>query len=150
MGEHSIRKARTELLEERKFPQGYSRRYQLSISREIRERSYAVDEDGFLQGPKCWNQEVAMVLASTEAIGELTHEQRKVIRYIRNYYLEFGTPPMICSLCKETGYGVNEIYKLFPSGYLTLAGLLARLLDNTTMEKPEQSFALADDRCASS
>jgi len=137
MAAHSVEKARTELLEETEFPHSYSRRYQLSISHEVRERSYAVDEGDFLQELERWNQEVAKLLASTEAIGELTHGHWKVIHYIRSYYLEFGTPPMIRSLCRGTGYTLNEIYKLFPSGYFALASLLMRLLDNTTMEKPE-------------
>ena len=44
---------------------------------------------------------------------------------------------MICRLCRGTGYTLNEIDKLFPSGYFALASLVVRLLDNTTMAKPE-------------
>jgi len=79
-------------------------------------RSYEVDEDGFLQEPERWNEEVAKDFAGTEAVNQLTDGHWKVIHYIRNYYLEFGIAPMIRKLCKETGYKLKEIYELFPSG----------------------------------
>ena len=79
-------------------------------------RTYEVDEDGFLQEPERWNDEVAKDFANSEAIANLTEAHWKVIHYIRNYYVEFGIAPMVRKLCKETGHKLNEIYKLFPSG----------------------------------
>ena len=79
-------------------------------------RSYEVDEDGFLQDPSLWNEEVAKDFATTEGVTELTEEHWKVIHYLRNYYLEFGIAPMIRKLSKETGFKLNKIYELFPSG----------------------------------
>ncbi|MBP1596579.1 MAG: sulfur relay protein, TusE/DsrC/DsvC family [Acidobacteria bacterium] len=83
---------------------------------EINGRSYAVDEDGFLDDPQIWNNDVAKDFAATEGVAELTEDHWKVINYIRNYYLQFGIAPMIRKLCKETGFKLNEIYGLFPSG----------------------------------
>ena len=83
---------------------------------EVHGKCYAVDEDGFLEEPTTWSQDVAKDFACSEAINELTEEHWKVINYIRNYYLQFGIAPMIRKLCKETGFKLNEIYKLFPSG----------------------------------
>lgn len=79
-------------------------------------KSYDVDEDGFLSDPNIWDQTVALDFASTEGVAELTEPHWKIINYIRNYYLEFGIAPMIRKLCKETGFKLNEIYALFPSG----------------------------------
>ncbi len=75
-----------------------------------------VDEDGFIQNPDDWNEEVALALASTEGITELGEEHWKTVNYLRNYYLEFGVAPMIRKLCKETGFPLKKIYELFPSG----------------------------------
>jgi dissimilatory sulfite reductase related protein len=83
---------------------------------EVNGRSYSVDEDGFLEDPALWNQDVAKDFATTEAVENLTEGHWKVINYIRNYYLEFGIAPMIRKVCKESGYKLNEIYQLFPSG----------------------------------
>lgn len=79
-------------------------------------RSYEVDEDGFLQDPSIWNIDVATDFMSGEGVAELTEDHLKVIHYLRNYYLEFGIAPMIRKLCKETGFKLNQIYELFPSG----------------------------------
>jgi dissimilatory sulfite reductase related protein len=79
-------------------------------------RSYDVDEDGFLQDPTQWNDDVALDFMVTEGVNELTEAHWKVIRYIRDYYLQFGIAPMIRKVCKQTGFSLKEIYALFPSG----------------------------------
>lgn len=83
---------------------------------ELSGNTYLVDEDGFLENPEIWNERVALDFASTEGVAELTEAHWKVINYLRNYYLQFGIAPMIRKLCKETGFKLNEIYALFPSG----------------------------------
>ncbi|MGI9101410.1 MAG: TusE/DsrC/DsvC family sulfur relay protein [Terriglobales bacterium] len=83
---------------------------------EVEGRKYEVDEDGFLQEPDRWNADVAKDFAQTEAVAVLTDDHWKVINYIRDYYIKFGIAPMIRKLCKESGYKLNEIYQLFPSG----------------------------------
>lgn len=84
---------------------------------ELHGRTYAVDEDGFLEDPNVWSEQVAQDLATTEGIeGTLTEDQWKLVNYLRNYYLEFGIAPMIRKVCKETGFKLNQIYEMFPSG----------------------------------
>jgi tRNA 2-thiouridine synthesizing protein E len=76
-----------------------------------------VDEDGFLADPEIWDQDLARFLASSaEGINNLTDEHWKVINYLHKYYTEFGVAPMIRKLCKETGFTIDHIYELFPSG----------------------------------
>jgi len=79
-------------------------------------RTYAVDEDGFLEDPAIWNREVAQDLATTEGIAGLSEDQWKVVNYLREYYLQSGMAPMIRKLCKETGFKLAQIYEMFPSG----------------------------------
>ncbi len=78
--------------------------------------SIEVDEDGFMQEPDKWNETVAAAIATTEGVEGLTEEHWKVVNYLRDYYLKFGVAPMIRKLCKETGFKLNKIYELFPSG----------------------------------
>jgi TusE/DsrC/DsvC family sulfur relay protein len=78
--------------------------------------SIEVDEDGFMQQPEKWDEQVALALASTEGVSELTENHWKIVNYLRNYYLQFGVAPMIRKLCKETGFDLKTIYELFPSG----------------------------------
>jgi tRNA 2-thiouridine synthesizing protein E len=75
-----------------------------------------VDEDGFIQEPDLWSEELARAIAMTEDVPELTEDHWKVINYLREYYKQFGIAPMIRKLCKDTGFQLKEIYDLFPSG----------------------------------
>jgi tRNA 2-thiouridine synthesizing protein E len=79
-------------------------------------KDFEVDEDGFLQNPELWDEEVAKGFAGTEGIEALGDEHWAVIKYIRDYYLKFGVAPMIRKLCKETKMDLKHIYELFPSG----------------------------------
>ena len=75
-----------------------------------------VDEDGFIQDPAAWTEEIALAIAMTEDVEALSEDHWKVINYLRNYYQQFGIAPMIRKLCKETGFQLKYIYELFPSG----------------------------------
>jgi tRNA 2-thiouridine synthesizing protein E len=75
-----------------------------------------VDEDGFIEDPSCWNENLAVALARVEEVETLSEDHWKVIKYLRDYYQQFGIAPMIRKLCKETGYDLKTIYELFPSG----------------------------------
>ncbi len=75
-----------------------------------------VDEDGFMENPEEWNKEVAIALASTEDVGELTEDHWKLINYLRDYFQKYGIAPMIRKLCKETGFPLKKVYEMFPSG----------------------------------
>ena len=75
-----------------------------------------VDEDGFIQEPECWTEQLAMAIAATEDVPELTENHWKIVNYLRDYYKQFGIAPMIRKLCKDTGFPLKEIYEMFPSG----------------------------------
>jgi tRNA 2-thiouridine synthesizing protein E len=79
-------------------------------------RSYLVDTEGFLQNWEKWNVEAAKDLALTESITNLTDDHWKLINYIRKYYDQYGTAPMIRKVTRETGFNLEKIYELFPSG----------------------------------
>ena len=82
----------------------------------IGDKEFPVDEDGFLQDPDMWNEDVAKGFAQFEGVEALTDDHWAVINYIREYYLKFGVAPMIRKLCKETKKDLKTIYELFPSG----------------------------------
>ena len=83
---------------------------------EMGDVSIEVDEDGFMQEPENWDENVAAALGSTEGVDNLTDDHWKVVNYLREYYLEYQMAPMIRKLCKTTGFKLKEIYDLFPSG----------------------------------
>jgi len=75
-----------------------------------------LNEDGFLAQPELWNDAVARALAADQGIEELGPEHFKVVRYLRQHWLDHGLAPMVRKLCKETGVTLKRIYELFPSG----------------------------------
>jgi TusE/DsrC/DsvC family sulfur relay protein len=83
---------------------------------EYQDLKIEVDEDGFIEKPEAWNEEVAKALASTEDVAEMTEAHWKIVNYLRDYYKKYGIAPMIRKLCKETGFSLKEIYELYPSG----------------------------------
>ena len=78
--------------------------------------SFPVDQEGFLQAPERWDEQIALALASSEGLSQLSEAHWKLIQYIRAYYGERKIAPMIRRMCKETGFSLREIYDLFPSG----------------------------------
>jgi TusE/DsrC/DsvC family sulfur relay protein len=75
-----------------------------------------VDEDGFMESPEQWCEEIACALAVSEDVPDLTEEHWKVIRYLRDYYAKNGVAPMIRKIQKDIGVDNKRLYVLFPSG----------------------------------
>ncbi|MCR4393393.1 MAG: TusE/DsrC/DsvC family sulfur relay protein [Dehalococcoidales bacterium] len=75
-----------------------------------------VDENGFLQEPEKWTEDIARAYAAKEGVTELTPEHWTAINYLRKYYQENGICPMIRRLVKETGFNLKKLYDLFPQG----------------------------------
>ena len=83
---------------------------------EFQDQTLELDEDGFLQNPELWNDDIALFFAPQEAVPEMTEQHWAIVRYIRNYYEQFGIAPMIRKIGKDTGIPVKEMYQLFPTG----------------------------------
>ena len=83
---------------------------------ELNGRRYEVDEHGFLREPSIWNREVALDLASSEGLTELSPDHWKVVTFLRGYYEQYGIAPTIRKLCAASGLKLRQIYALFPSG----------------------------------
>jgi dissimilatory sulfite reductase related protein len=75
-----------------------------------------LDEDGFIQEPDKWDEDVAKDLAKTEEVSDMTEEHWKLVNYLRNYFIEFGIAPPVRMVIKQTGFDLKKIYQLFPGG----------------------------------
>lgn len=82
----------------------------------VKDQALELDEDGFIQQPEKWDREVALALAETEGLKELTEKHWQLVNYLRDYFLKFGVAPMIRKVCKDNNMKLTEIYTLFPSG----------------------------------
>ena len=74
------------------------------------------DEAGFIQDFDAWSEGLAQYMADCAGMGALTADHMKVLTYRRDYYRRHELAPAIRVLCKETGFALKYIYRLFPAG----------------------------------
>ncbi|UQC70700.1 sulfurtransferase TusE [Lelliottia sp. AC1] len=91
------------------------------------------DNDGYLKESSLWSEGLAEVIAEKEAI-TLTTEHWEVVRFVRDFYLEFNTSPAIRMLVKAMANKFGEekgnsryLYRLFPKGPAKQATKIAGL-----------------------
>ena len=91
------------------------------------------DADGYLKESSQWSEALAEVIAQKEAI-TLSPEHWEVVRFVREFYLEFSTSPAIRMLVKAMANKFGEekgnsryLYRLFPKGPAKQATKIAGL-----------------------
>lgn len=80
------------------------------------------DSEGYLKDTTLWSEAMATVIAEQEGIA-LSVEHWEVVRFVRDFYLEFNTSPAIRMLVKAMANKFGEekgnsryLYRLFPKG----------------------------------
>lgn len=91
------------------------------------------DNDGYLKDSTQWSEALAEVIAGQEGI-PLSPEHWEVVRFVREFYLEFNTSPAIRMLVKAMANKFGEekgnsryLYRLFPKGPAKQATKIAGL-----------------------
>ncbi|MEB6631804.1 sulfurtransferase TusE [Kluyvera cryocrescens] len=91
------------------------------------------DSEGYLKDTTLWSEGLAKAIAANEGI-ELSPEHWEVVRFVRNFYLEFNTSPAIRMLVKAMANTFGEekgnsryLYRLFPKGPAKQATKIAGL-----------------------
>ncbi|BDH46439.1 sulfurtransferase TusE [Salmonella enterica subsp. enterica serovar Choleraesuis] len=97
------------------------------------DQQFETDSEGYLKNPQQWQEALAPVIAAGEGI-ELTPEHWEVVRFVREFYLEFNTSPAIRMLVKAMATKLGEekgnsryLYRLFPKGPAKQATKIAGL-----------------------
>ncbi|MDU1951107.1 sulfurtransferase TusE [Atlantibacter hermannii] len=97
------------------------------------DREFETDNDGYLKDSSQWSEGLAEVIAAQEGI-TLTAEHWEVVRFVRDFYLEFKTSPAIRMLVKAMAKAFGEekgnsryLYRLFPKGPAKQATKIAGL-----------------------
>lgn len=97
------------------------------------DKNFETDNDGYLKDPASWSEELAEVIAEQEGIA-LSAEHWEVVRFVREFYLEFNTSPAIRMLVKAMAKAFGEekgssryLYRLFPKGPAKQATKIAGL-----------------------
>lgn len=91
------------------------------------------DTEGYLKESSQWSESLAVVIAENEGIS-LSPEHWEVVRFVRDFYLEFNTSPTIRMLVKAMANKFGEekgnsryLYRLFPKGPAKQATKIAGL-----------------------
>jgi tRNA 2-thiouridine synthesizing protein E len=100
---------------------------------EFNNQHIETDKEGYLLDFEQWQEALAPIIAEKENI-ELSESHWEVIRFVRNFYLEFNTSPAIRMLVKAMAKQLGEekgnskyLYKLFPKGPAKQATKIAGL-----------------------
>jgi TusE/DsrC/DsvC family sulfur relay protein len=87
-----------------------------------------VDEEGYLTDPADWSESVAVELSRRENV-PLTDVHWAVIRFMREYYELHRIAPdarfVLRFLAESRGAERNELFRLFPYGYVKQACKIA-------------------------
>src|SRR5471030_1718847 len=96
-------------------------------------REIETDAQGYLKNSTDWDEALAPLLAEQEDI-TLTDAHWEVVRFVREFYLEFNTSPAIRMLVKAMGQNYGEekgnsryLFRLFPEGPAKQATKIAGL-----------------------
>ena len=91
-------------------------------------KTYLLDNDGFLVNPGQWDEDFAEGMAPSVGITDgLTPSHWDVLRSIRETYLKTGSCPIVHKTCKANKLSFKDLQRLFPSGYQRGACKLAGL-----------------------
>ncbi len=90
-------------------------------------RRILFDHEGFLWQADDWSEEVAEALALEAGVPELDQAQWRVIRFLREFYFEYGRSPLNRRIVEGVGMSLLEIERLFPGGIRYGAKLIAGL-----------------------
>jgi dissimilatory sulfite reductase related protein len=74
------------------------------------------NEEGFLVNPTDWTKEIAVEIAESEGIAELTEAHWKIIEFSRTNAESSGAAPTLRQITKGAGVPTKELFKLFPKG----------------------------------
>ena len=74
------------------------------------------NEEGFMTNPADWTKEIAIEIAESEGISELSDAHWKVIDFSRANAESSGAAPTLRQITKGAGVPTKELFKLFPKG----------------------------------
>jgi len=79
-------------------------------------RRILFDSEGFLWNIEDWSVEVAKALADESGLREMIETHWRVIRFMRDYFVDQGRAPLNAHLKSGLGMSLMELEGLFPGG----------------------------------
>ena len=95
--------------------------------RTIAGKQILIDKEGFLWYSDDWDERIATALAAESGIDQLSDDQWRVIRFLRDYFAYYGRAPLNRDLKKGLQLSLLELEGLFPDGIRRSARRVAGL-----------------------
>ena len=110
-------------------------------------KEYMVDTEGFLLNSNDWDENFARGMAPKLGIlSGLSEDHWKIINFIRNFFKRTGRRPVVYVTCRKNQLDLQELNKLFPTGYLRgackIAGVAVRGREVRTYEVDDRGFLI--------
>ena len=85
----------------------------------FKDKTYDIDEQGFLIDDNQWDEDFAVLMASKLNIRHgLSEKHWNVIRFVRESFCRSGIFPRVYETARANGLTYRELEHLFPTGYL--------------------------------
>lgn len=101
-----------------------------AVKTPLYERVYRVNYRGFLIDHTDWDEEYSVYKAKELGMAELTQEHWDIIAFLRERFTKTGEIPTVYETCEAHQLELEDLEKLFPTGYhrgaVKLAGLRQR------------------------
>lgn len=88
-----------------------------------------VDSEGFVKDPTLWTEDVAREIAKNRFNMDLTDLHMEIIRFVREYYLKWGSMPMVKTIRNKANLTDEQLTNLFKhsAGRGTIRGVICRI-----------------------
>jgi TusE/DsrC/DsvC family sulfur relay protein len=70
-------------------------------------------QEEFVPRQEIWNEDLAQRLAQQDGVGELTEEHWRVIRFLREHFIQYGALPPERSACHFSHLDPHCVHRLF-------------------------------------
>ncbi len=86
-----------------------------------------LDEDGFVKNPDFWSEALATKMAKDQFNISVTELHLEVIRFVREYYLKWGTVPMVKTIRDSVKISNEQLDGMFKRGISSSRGVICKL-----------------------
>ena len=91
------------------------------------EEKNMLDDEGFVKAPDLWSDGLARKMAHDQFDMRLTEVHMQAIRFVRTYYLEWGTLPMVKTIREHLEISSDQLEDMFKRGKSSTRGVICKL-----------------------
>jgi TusE/DsrC/DsvC family sulfur relay protein len=86
-----------------------------------------VDREGFVKEPGLWSEALAVSMAEQQFGIEITEFHLRALKFIRDYFLKWGTMPMVRTIREQLKLSNEQLDDMFSAGTKSSRGIMCRL-----------------------